>query len=241
MNGTWQVGVRGRPHRRGVAVVAFAAVAICAGVATARGAGAVADSGTSAEAANPAPPRTLGGVWRLDPKRSEALRDKLPRPAEGGPPGGMGGPPGGMGGRPPAGGGAGGMRGGPPGGGRGAGEGGPGSALMQELANPPLVMLIEDLDSLFILSERGDTRQVLVLGDPVLAQSTYPDAPHVAARWRGRKLVSEVVGPRGGTFRTEYELSGDGTTLRVKHALDGPDGRGGLDLERVYVRYEGDD
>jgi hypothetical protein len=112
---------------------------------------------------------------------------------------------------------------------------------MRELSNPPLVMLIEDVDSLFILSERGETRQVLVLGDMALAASTYPDAPHVAAKWSGKRLVSEAPTRRGGSLRSEYRLAADGRELVVKLTLESPDGMPGISLERVYVRDEGDE
>jgi hypothetical protein len=150
-------------RRWGVMVVGAVSLACVASAPPAHADEPTAGGSAAVEPAAEARAQGLGGVRKLDEKRSEALKDKMPQRPEGSRPEGMGG-------------------GGPRGGGTG----------------------------------RGVTRQVLVLGDPALVAATYPEAPHVAAKWKGRSLVSEVAGP--ASISSAPACATTGTTRRAPGA-----------------------
>ena len=195
------------------------------------------------------PPSEFGGTWQLDLKESETLQQKLDalRASGGGSGfhGGGGGWHGGMGGGAPTGGTGGhhGGYGGAPGegGGHGAGRDSTRRAWMAELAHPPMTLQIEPGDDTFVLSERGLAVEVLVLGDGAGAALIQPDAPHAQAQWKGKHLVAEMVGPRGGRMTQELELSDRDTKLTILTRIEGREGRPPLELRRVYNRSEGDE
>jgi hypothetical protein len=205
-----------------------------------------------AMAAESAPPH-LAGIWKLDTTQSETLQQKMEemrgsggRPSGGGP--GGGGPGGGMGGSPPGGGGRG-MRGGSGGPTSGAmpdgesfGGARPGEAddpVMNSLARPPLTMLIEDVDTALVLSERGRTLKQLALKAGAKADTTRGSVTLVA-KWKGKRLQADGVTRRGGKVRETYELAQDGRQLIVVTRVEMREGMPALELKRVYQRYEGD-
>ncbi|HEY2954157.1 MAG TPA: hypothetical protein VGK89_02770 [Candidatus Eisenbacteria bacterium] len=200
---------------------------------------------TPARAADSHPTAQLGGLWNLDLKESETLQQKMEemRRSGGGWRGG-GGRWGGAGGGPPLGGGSGGYggRGGHRSEGDGSEEGrGPRNPEMRDLAQPPMSLMIEPGDSTFILSERGRTLQVLVLGDLAAAASIQPDAPHAQARWNGDHLTTERTGARGGKITQEFELDDKGQKLTIHTRVEGRSGRPPLELKRVYRRSTGEE
>ena len=180
----------------------------------------------------------FGGLWLLDTKESETLQQKMEAMRQSG---GMPGPPagggwhgGGMGGGPPMGGGMGGHHEG------GAGHDSTRARMMNDLAHPPMSLVIDPGSDAYVLSERGRTLEVLVISDdPTAGSSIEPDAPHAQARWKGKHLIAERNGPRG-TITQEYELASDGKKLTVHTRLEARDGRPPLELKRVYDRSEGD-
>jgi hypothetical protein len=218
---------------------------------------------TAARADDKAPPK-FAGVWNLNTKASDSMQQKmgdLNGSGGGGHWGGGHGGGGGFGG----GGFGGGMRhggGGGWGGGGGEGRGGPdgegGSADgegasphqgggrgqggdMRDLFRPPMTMLIEQTDSTLVMSERGQTLQVLALGDPkIVGAAIEPDVPHSSARWKGSSLIAERQTRRGGKLTQTYSLDGAGKTLTIVTRIE-PQGQGPtIELKRVYDRYEGD-
>jgi hypothetical protein len=208
---------------------------------------------------------TLGGLWKLNEKQSETLQQKMAEHGGGGG-GGWGGHRGGMGGGMGGGGGYGGGGGGGwgghrHGGGEGgesgrqgeegtSGSGGPEGAppdgrsadpMMRSLARPPLTMLVEQTDSTVVLSERGQTIEVITLGDVATAAAAVePESPHVQAKWRGTDLVAERTSDRGGKMSQTFELSKDAKQLIVITHRDSRGDRPAIDLKRVYDHYEGD-
>ena len=219
----------------------------------------------AADDANSVP--QLGGLWKLNEKESETLQQKMAQMRGSGSPGSWGGRRGGMGGEMGGGGGGGwgggggswgghrrgggeGGESGRPGGNGGPGSGGPEGAppdgraadpMMRSLARPPLTMLVEQTDSTIVLSERGQTIEVITLGNAATAASAVePEAPHVQAKWRGADLVAERTSDRGGKMTQTFELSKDAKRLIVITHRDSRGERPALDLKRVYDHYEGD-
>jgi hypothetical protein len=115
------------------------------------------------------------------------------------------------------------------------------SAEMREMAQPPLMLLIEQNDSTVVLSERAQTIKVLVLGDMVTqGTAVEPQAPHYSAKWQGSELVAEHTGARGGKLTQTFDLGKDGKTLTIVTKRESQGGRPPLELKRVYDKYEGD-
>jgi hypothetical protein len=210
--------------------------------------------------AQEAPRPSFNGVWKLNAAKSDDFQKKMQELRGSG--GGMrGGPGGGMRGGPEGGGG---MEGGPPGGGRGGrgqggwggrgeggpptaeggpggagGPGGPGGPRQNPLANPPLMLDVDQRDSVVVLSEQGKVvRDLWLLGSP--DEKIESDPREMRAHWLGQKLQAEGTRPRGGKVIEVYELSKDGKQLIVTTTLEGREGRPPLELRRVYDRYEGD-
>jgi hypothetical protein len=105
-----------------------------------------------------------------------------------------------------------------------------------------MTLRIEPDEDNFILSERGQTIEVLVLGDAAIAStSIQPDAPHLQAQWKGKHLIADLVSPRGGRMTQELELSDHDRKLTILTRLEGRSGRPPLELKRVYHRSEGDE
>ena len=240
---------------RGATAFARGATAFARAAALARAAAAVLASiallAPTRTAASPPP--EFAGLWQLDVRESDTLQQKLETmrgsgsgggfPGGGGWHGGTGGGwAGGMGGHH---GGYGGMRGGGDhgaGGSRGAGADSTRRAQMQELAQPPMSLLIEPGDDTFVLSERGRTIEVLVLGDGATpGASIQPDAPHVTAQWKGKHLISQSFGAGGGKMTQEMELEDHDRKLIIRTTLEGRGGGPPLELKRVYNRSEGED
>jgi hypothetical protein len=203
----------------------------------------------------PEAPR-LAGIWKLNEKESETLEKKMQERAGsggrregggrmgGGPPGGMGG--GGRGGR------GGGSWGGG-GGGRGSrghgdfgggdrGDSGPArNPEMRELAHPAQTLLIEQVDSSFVLSEKGITLQTLVLaGKAPVVEGAPGESPRYQAYWSQARLMAARQTSRGGRMNETFELAGDGKSLVIHTSLELRPDAPPLELKRVYDRYEGD-
>ncbi len=211
---------------------------------------------------SPKLPPQIGGKWKLNVQQSETLQQKLQemrgsggggggggggwrRGGGGGGEGGGGFGRGGGGGGGGYGGGRGGMRGGRGGGGEGGAPDSAGNGArnpeMRELAQPPMNLLIEQADSTLVLSERGLTLQVLVIGDLALTGASIdPDAPHVSAKWKGEDLIAERTTSRGAKFTQTFELGKDGKTLIVRTRREGQGDRPALELKRVYDRDTAD-
>jgi hypothetical protein len=208
-------------------------------------------AGSAAEAA-----RGISGAWRLDPEKSEDVRQKMraqmerERGPEGGmrgPGGGMGGPGGGGMGRPGGGGmgrpGGGGM--GRPGGGGmgGPGGGGPGGPrggdprqmreAMDELLVAPNAMAITAGEAEVEIAEQ-DGRLRRLRADGRKAKREGSAVSETRTRWDGAALVTESwLGDHlhvTETFRRD-DATGE---LRVKVRIDGPRGQP-VTAERVYV------
>lgn len=176
-----------------------------------------------ADAAAKAPPQ-LAGTWKLNERESDG--GGRHRRGGGGAPGEAGS--------------------GPPDGAQAQGDEAEGSRDssrsrdMNDIARPPMMLLIERTDSTIVLSERGQTLQVMALGDPlVVGAAIEPQAPHAEAKWHGQTLFSQHTSPRGGTTTRTYELSKDGKQLTIVTRREMPGGRPPLELKRVYDHYEG--
>jgi len=50
---------------------------------------------------------------------------------------------------------------------------------------------------------------------------------HTKTHWNGQTLISEIEVDDGPTIERKYELSPDGTELRIGTRISGTDGRGG--------------
>ncbi len=206
----------------------------------------------------------LAGRWQLDEKKSESLRDVLPKlranagrsGGPGGPFGGMDGGPGmGSGGPPPDGGGMGGPPegGGPggPGGPQGEGMGPGGGAGMSGalpdpdhdpvlaiLAHPPLEMTLEQDEGAVTLREHGAVSQTLVLAADLTARTGGDAGLVLAAHWQGERLQVQGRVARGAKLRETYRLSVDRQSLVVTSRLTSTGPLGTIELTRLYHRVE---
>ena len=189
-------------------------------------------------------PHPLSGAWRLDPARSEDVRQKMraqmdaERDREGERGAGRRGPGGGMGGRGGGGmGGRGGGMGGPGGGQRGPG-GGPGSdpramraAMDGILAAPGVLAITAGPSEVELLEGDGSIRRLRPDGRKVKREGDA--VTEVRARWDGDMLVSETW--LGATHVTQ-RYARDATTneLVVEVRVEGPRGRP-ITGRRVYL------
>ena len=239
--------------RRSPLIPLAIALALCAGAAL--GAARVAGAGDKEKVPS------FQGTWKLDESKSESLRAKMDEMRKSG---GMGGPPGGgMGGGPPMGGGMGGgmggHHGGPPGGGMGVGPEGEDGATgttgdtvrphgarnpaMRALAEPPLLMSLDQTADAIDFSNGSRRIELIQLGEPKAEQPAAPaendGVLRMAGKWKGDRLIAETSNERG-KLRETYELSKDGNTLLVTVRLEPASGRPPIELKRVYERYEGE-
>jgi hypothetical protein len=233
------------------------AIAIALSAGAALGAARVASAGDKDKVPS------FQGTWKLDESKSESLRAKMDEMRKsggmGGPPGGGMGGHGGYGGHGGMGGGMGGHHGGPPSGGGPEGqEGATGttgetvrqqrarSPVMKALAEPPLLMSLDQTDDAIDFSDGSRRIELIEIGEPKEAPPATPAAPaegddvlRMTGKWKGDRLVAEASNERGKLSET-YELSKDGSSLLVTVRMESSSGRPPIELKRVYQRYEGE-
>jgi len=103
---------------------------------------------------------------------------------------------------------------------------------MAALADPPVLMNIEQRENEVILSQEGRTLRSLSFQEE---GGVKPTLERMRARWKGKRLEAEGASEDGHKLKETYTLSDDGRTLSVVSRVESP--RGNLELRRVYDRY----
>jgi hypothetical protein len=177
----------------------------------------------------------LSGRWRLNPEKSENLRDKIQRAGE-------------EGSAAPPGGGGGGWRGGAGRGGRGGGgrgRGNPGEAPprarreappdIEALLAGPSELAITHTESVVTIMEKDGRLRVLKLDAPPHAREA--GAAQVTSRWNGQQLVVETVRSGSPKVTETFTLDKERSQLTIAIRLEG--GRT-VSVRRLYERQPDD-
>ena len=159
-----------------------------------------ASTGRPQEQASLPPPRTtILGSWKLNRDESDGPRKR--RQDSGGSNGG------GYGGR------RGGMGGGRGGYGRRGGESDEERQKMRELFSPPAAMTLSMTGAEVDLVDDRDRKRAFMTDGRKLQKSKDTNYQEIAAKFDGKRLVTEEKSPRGDKMSRTFELSEDGRQL----------------------------
>ena len=159
-----------------------------------------ASAGRPQEQAPLPPPRTtILGTWKLNRDESDGPRKR--RQDSGGSNGG------GYGGR------RGGMGGGHGGYGRRGGESDEERQKMRELFSPPATMTLSMTGAEVDLVDDRDRKRAFMTDGRKLQKSKDANYQEIAAKFDGKRLVTEEKSPRGDKINRTFELSEDGRQL----------------------------
>jgi len=159
-----------------------------------------ASAGRPQEQAPLPPPRTtILGTWKLNRDESDGPRKR--RQDSGGSNGG------GYGGR------RGGMGGGHGGYGRRGGESDEERQKMRELFSPPATMTLSMTGAEVDLVDDRDRKRAFMTDGRKLQKSKDANYQEIAAKFDGKRLVTEEKSPRGDKMSRTFELSEDGRQL----------------------------
>ena len=147
----------------------------------------------------PAPRTTILGTWKLNRDESDGPRNR--RQDSGGSNGG------GYGGR------RGGMGGGRGGYGRRGGESDEERQKMRELFLPPATMALSMTGAEVDLVDDRDRKRAFMTDGRKLQKSKDANYQEIAAKFDGKRLVTEEKSPRGDKMSRTFELSEDGRQL----------------------------
>ena len=182
------------------------------------------------------PRKTILGAWKFNKDESDDGRAKLrqSREAENTNRGN-----GGYGGGPRMGGGwPGGPMGGPGyGGQRPPQGGGDESDRMGDIVNPPREIKLSqnfDKDPEVLMSDDREHRTAFFTDGRKLEKEKDPSYKEIAARWDGKKLVTDEKGAHGGKLSRTFELSSDGKQLIETVHLTDSKGNHPVNVQYVY-------
>ena len=173
----------------------------------------------------PPPRQSILGAWRLNRDESDDPR-KRTRDSEDSN--------GGYGGRRPGGW----PGGGGPYGGRRGGMGGESDSerqKMHELVSPPTNITFSMTGAEVDLKDDHDRKRAFMTDGRKLQKSKDDNYQEIAAKWDGKRLVTDEKSPRGGKMSRSFELSTDGRQLYENLHVEssGRNGRA-LDVHFVY-------
>ena len=170
----------------------------------------------------PPPPRqSILGAWTLNRDESDDLRNR--RDSRGTESGGYG--------RRGGGGGYPGRRGG-----YGGGESPDEQQKMHELLSPPTTMTLSMTGAEVDLMDDHDRKRAFMTDGRKLQKSKDYRYQEIAAKWDGKRLVTDEKSPTGGKMSRTFELSPDGRQLYENLHIESS-GRNGRTLDAHYV-YE---
>jgi hypothetical protein len=199
----------------------------------------------------PATRASLNGSWKLNSNQSDDGRQKM-QEARSSQSNGNGGNGGGNGGGGRSGGGV-----GFPGGGGGVGFPGSGGggggvygrhgagngsdsesaddrAHMQELIDPPVVILVAQKDNEFDLADATDNKRVFFTDDRKLKKSKDLSYVEIAAHWEDNRLVSDEKTSRGNRISRTFEPQPGGKKLVETVRIESNRNQSAVDIRYVY-------
>ena len=177
----------------------------------------------------PAPRTTILGAWKFNPDDSDDA-SKRRQDSRGSNGGGNAGGRGRMGGSWPGGGGRGGGYGGRAGGGESDDE----RQKMRELFTPARAITFSMTGAEVDLVDDRDRKRAFMTDGRKLKKSKDENYQEIAAKFDGKRLVTDEKDPRGGKMSRTFELSSDGRELyETLHMTTGRNNTS-LDIRYVY-------